>query len=142
MDELVGEAEEEEEEEEEEIETTVVEAMACVLLCLVVEACVRLVCAVIWVTVSEADDAVTLCELCPLLFSPDPPLRTFGQSVVTAVWLKNMPISVSGYALVPLHCVLIETDTLSNSSTQSIEHALPGAWLVNSSSVHWVRGVL
>ena len=128
--------------EEKEIETTVEEANACVLICLVVEACVWVVCAVVRATVPEFDAAVMPCELCPPLFPPDPPLRTFGQSVVTPVWLKNMPISVSGYARVPLHCMLIETETLSNCSTQSNEHALPGAWLVNSSSVHCVRGVL
>ena len=94
------------------------------------------------VTVFEADFVVALCELCTSLVPSTPPLRTFGQSVVTPVWLKNMPIRVSGYALVPLHCRLIETDTLSNCSTQSSEHALPGAWLVNSSSVHGARGVL
>lgn len=128
--------------EEKAIETTTEEAKACVLLCLVVEGCDRVVCAVVRATVSEADAAVALCELCPSLSPPEPPLRTFGQRVVTPVWLKNMPMRVSGYALVPLHCVLIESDTVSNSSTQSIEHALPGAWLVNSLSVHCGRGVL
>lgn len=122
--------------------TTVEEAEACVLLCLVVEACVWVVCAVVRTIVSEADAVVALCELCTSLVSPDPPLRTFGQSVVTPVWLKNMPISVSGYALVPLHCILIESDILSNCSTHSNVHALPGAWLVNSFNVHCVRGVL
>ena len=122
--------------------TTVEEAEVCVLLCIVVEAWVWVVCAVVRTTVSEADSVVPLCELCTTLVPPDPPLRTFGQRLVTPVWLKNMPISVSGYALVPLHCMLIETDTLSNCSTHSNEHALPGAWLVNSSSVHCVRGVL
>ncbi|KAL8784676.1 MAG: hypothetical protein Q9195_008937 [Heterodermia aff. obscurata] len=128
--------------EEKAIEITTEEATVCVLFCLVVEACVWVDWAVVLTTVSEADAAVALCELCPPLFPPDSPLRTFGQSVVTPVWLKNMPIRVSGYALVPLHCVLIETDTPSNCSTQSIEHALPGAWLVNSFSVQCVRGVL
>ena len=88
-----------------ELETGVEDATDSVVLRLVLEISVVVVCAIVWGRVFEVDVAIVLCELSPSLTPPDPPVesRTLGQSVLTPAFVKNMPMSVSGYALVPLH---------------------------------------
>lgn len=85
-----------------ELEIDVEDATDSVVVWLVLEISVVVVRTVVWGRVSEVD---VLCELCPSLIPPDPSVesRTFGQSVLTPAFVKNMPMSVSGYALVPLH---------------------------------------
>ena len=48
---------------------------------------------------------------------------TFGQSFSTAVLLKNMPMRVSGNAVVPLHSLLIRLVTPSRKATHFGEQA-------------------
>jgi len=78
--------------------------------------------------------------LLPPLLPDDPPDPwTFGHSAWTPTPVKNIPISVSGKASVPLHAVLMSFDTSSSNATQPIEQDLP-SW--KSDGAHWLRGVL
>ena len=88
-----------------ELETGVEDASDSVVVWLVLEISVVVVRTVVWGRVFEVDIAIVLCELCPSLVPPDPSIesRTFGQSVLTPAFVKNRPMRVSEYALVPLH---------------------------------------
>lgn len=88
-----------------ELELGVDDGKDSVVLLLVLEICVGVVRALVLGRVFEVDFAVALSELCPSLNPPDPSIEssTFGQSVLTPAFAKNKPISVSEYALAPLH---------------------------------------
>lgn len=67
------------------------------------------------------------------------PPGTFGQSFATASPENNIPINVSGSAIVPLQALLMLTVSSLRNSMQPEEHALP---LIKSVFAQPVRGVL
>ena len=67
------------------------------------------------------------------------PPGTFGHSSATASPENNIPINVSGGAIVPLQAWLTSTVSFWRNSMQPEEHALP---LIKSVATQPVRGVL